>query len=62
MFARILSNKTAIAVPLASFAGALAYSVASPANCSGEDHVDPPDYGWPHHGALKSYDYASIRR
>jgi len=63
MFARILANKTAIAVPLASIVGTVAYTASStPANCSGEDHVDPPQYTWPHHGALKSYDYASIRR
>jgi ubiquinol-cytochrome c reductase cytochrome c1 subunit len=61
-FRKIISNKTAIAVPLASIVGTIAYATQSPSACSGEDHVDPPDYGWPHHGALKSYDYASIRR
>ena len=30
-------------------------------NCS-DDHIPALDYGWSHHGALASYDYASIRR
>jgi len=30
-------------------------------NCS-DDHIPSLDYGWSHHGALASYDYASIRR
>jgi len=34
----------------------------SRAECSGEDHVPALDYGWTHHGAIASYDYASIRR
>lgn len=29
--------------------------------CS-DDHIPALDYGWSHHGALSSYDYASIRR
>ena len=28
----------------------------------GEDHVPSLDFGWSHHGALASFDYASIRR
>jgi ubiquinol-cytochrome c reductase cytochrome c1 subunit len=28
----------------------------------GEDHIPSLDYGWSHHGALASFDYASIRR
>jgi len=31
------------------------------AQCS-DDHVPSEDYGWSHHGALSSYDYASVRR
>jgi len=31
------------------------------AKCS-DDHIPALDYGWSHHGALASYDYASIRR
>ena len=30
--------------------------------CSGEDHIPSLNYGWSHHGALASFDYASIRR
>jgi len=30
--------------------------------CSGEDHIPCLDYGWSHHGAMASFDYASIRR
>eukprot|EP01041_Mallomonas_annulata_P013128 gene13128-27746_t len=30
-------------------------------NCS-DDHIPSLDYGWSHHGALASFDYASIRR
>jgi len=29
---------------------------------SGEDHIPSLDYGWSHHGALKSFDYSSVRR
>ncbi|KAJ1424048.1 ubiquinol cytochrome c reductase cytochrome c1 prec [Ochromonadaceae sp. CCMP2298] len=32
------------------------------AKCSSEDHIPSLDLGWSHHGALASYDYASIRR
>lgn len=31
-------------------------------SCSGEDHIPSLDYKWSHHGALSSFDYASIRR
>jgi ubiquinol-cytochrome c reductase cytochrome c1 subunit len=31
-------------------------------HCSGEDHIPSLDYGWSHHGALASFDAASIRR
>ena len=57
MFARALYARTAVPV---AFAGVAA--MASPAKCSGEDHIPSLDYGWSHHGALASFDYASIRR
>lgn len=31
------------------------------AKCN-EDHVPSLDYGWSHHGAMSSFDYASVRR
>jgi len=40
----------------------VAYKNATPAMCSGEDHIPSLDLGWSHHGAMASYDYASIRR
>lgn len=33
----------------------------SSAHCS-DDHIPSLDYGWPHHGAVSSFDHASIRR
>lgn len=35
--------------------------IPSISNCS-DDHIASLDYGWSHHGALASFDYASIRR
>lgn len=59
MFARILSR---VNVPLTIVGGsASAYSLKS-ASCSGEDCIPSLDYGWSHHGALKSFDSRSIRR
>jgi len=43
------------------FAGAVLASFPI-TKCSGEDHIQSLDYGWSHHGALSSYDYASVRR
>jgi ubiquinol-cytochrome c reductase cytochrome c1 subunit len=57
MFARILYARSAVPIGLAGLA-----SLSSPAKCSGEDHIPSLDYGWPHHGALASFDYASVRR
>jgi ubiquinol-cytochrome c reductase cytochrome c1 subunit len=31
------------------------------ARCN-EDHIPSPEHSWSHHGALASYDYASVRR
>jgi ubiquinol-cytochrome c reductase cytochrome c1 subunit len=36
-------------------------AAVQPVNCS-DDHIPALDYGWSHHGALASYDYASVRR
>lgn len=51
-----------MAIPLVAAAG-LGFTVADSkvSRCS-DDHVPALDYGWTHHGALASYDYASIRR
>lgn len=43
-------------------AGGIVSLSNSSAKCSGEDHIPSLDYGWSHHGALASFDYASIRR
>lgn len=43
-------------------AGGIVSSLNSSAKCSGEDHIPSLDYGWSHHGALASFDYASVRR
>ena len=45
------------------FAALVGGSVIIPSfsNCS-DDHIPSLDYGWSHHGALASFDYASIRR
>lgn len=43
-------------------AGGIVSFSNSSAKCSGEDHIPSLDYGWSHHGALASFDYASIRR
>jgi ubiquinol-cytochrome c reductase cytochrome c1 subunit len=41
---------------------AIASRKEAPASCSSEDHIPSLDYGWSHHGAMASYDYASVRR
>ncbi len=58
MFSRLLKNKNLI--PGAIGASSILLSTAS--FCSGEDHINPPNYGWSHDGALSSFDYASVRR
>lgn len=52
----IISGKQ---IALAAAAGAA--MVPSLSDCS-EDHIPALDYGWSHHGALASFDYASVRR
>lgn len=59
MFARIAARGK-MAVPLVAASGVLATSTPQ-ANCN-EDHVPALDYGWSHHGALASFDMASVRR
>lgn len=61
MFSR-LSSSSALrnaAVATTAFAGVTAATKSS--QCS-DDHIPALDYKWSHHGAIASYDYASIRR
>jgi len=55
----MLSTLVKVSVPL----GAVGVSslLTSKAKCS-DDHIPALDFGWSHHGALSSYDHASIRR
>lgn len=65
MFSRFLIHKpSAYAISLTSLAiySAIQKQTSQTIECSGEDHIPALDYGWPHHGALASFDYASIRR
>jgi len=57
---RLVSSPSAGAAVLMS--GVILGRDRDPAVCSGEDHIPSLDYGWSHHGALASFDYASIRR
>lgn len=51
-----------MAIPLAAVAGiTVSARESNTAYCS-DDHVPAMDYGWSHHGALASFDTASIRR
>jgi ubiquinol-cytochrome c reductase cytochrome c1 subunit len=62
MFARFASfSAFRVAAPALSLAGVAAVSTSS-SKCSGEDHIPSLNFGWSHHGALASFDYASIRR
>jgi ubiquinol-cytochrome c reductase cytochrome c1 subunit len=58
MFSRLLISRGVL--PIAA-SGLLVASTIRPADCS-DDHVPSPEYDWSHHGALASYDYASVRR
>lgn len=60
MFGRSFSMVRTIAVPV-GMAGIAALTTSS-SKCSGEDHIPALNYGWNHHGALASFDYASVRR
>jgi len=59
MFSKLLISKAALPIGLV---GAFSFQKSKVAECSGEDHIPSLDLGWSHHGALASYDYASIRR
>jgi len=57
MLSRLAISRAAIPVMVGGI-----YLQSQKASCSGEDHIPALDYGWPHSGALASYDYASVRR
>lgn len=57
MFSRLAFSKAAIPCAISG-----AVFSANLAKCSGEDHIPALDYGWPHSGAMASYDYAAVRR
>lgn len=57
MFSRSILKKSMAPVVMA---GVATFSTSS-AKCS-DDHIPSLDYGWSHHGALASFDYASVRR
>lgn len=59
MFVRLALSRAAI--PVAAGGLLIQSQTVKPAQCS-EDHIPSLDYGWSHHGALASYDYASVRR
>lgn len=58
---RTLSNRGKLILPAVLGSMSVA-SLINTSECSGEDHIPSLDYGWSHHGALASFDYASIRR
>jgi ubiquinol-cytochrome c reductase cytochrome c1 subunit len=58
MFSKVLVSRAVIPVGLTGLFAAK----NQVSECSGEDHIPALDYGWTHHGAMASYDYASIRR
>lgn len=57
MFSRLVNARVIAPAAVAS----VYLTQSAVAKCS-EDHVPSPAYDWPHHGALSSYDYASVRR
>lgn len=59
MFSRILVSRATLPIGLSTIL--VGAASVRPAECS-DDHIPAPDYGWSHHGALASYDYASVRR
>lgn len=59
MFSRVAAKSFATPLALASVG---VFATVKRSECSGEDHIPALDYGWSHHGALSSYDYASVRR
>jgi ubiquinol-cytochrome c reductase cytochrome c1 subunit len=63
MFSKLFTSTARRATFATSALGAVAYTQLNnnQAMCS-DDHIPALDYGWSHHGALASFDYASIRR
>ena len=59
MFARNLLFKALAPITVTGY---ISLDKKNQSSCSGEDHIPSLDFGWSHHGALASYDYASIRR
>eukprot|EP00401_Gymnodinium_catenatum_P032793 CAMPEP_0117533960 /NCGR_PEP_ID=MMETSP0784-20121206/40165_1 /TAXON_ID=39447 /ORGANISM="" /LENGTH=256 /DNA_ID=CAMNT_0005330425 /DNA_START=43 /DNA_END=810 /DNA_ORIENTATION=- len=57
MFSKLLISRATLPVTFGVIAGTL----QSTTRCD-EDHIEALDFGWSHHGALASFDYASIRR
>lgn len=57
---KVISRVAVLPTTLAIVASAM--SLTEESKCSGEDHVPSPNFKWAHHGALASFDYASIRR
>lgn len=61
MFSKLLISRAAIPVGATAVLLGEKAQQQHVARCN-EDHIPSLDYGWSHHGALASYDYASIRR
>ena len=62
MFSKAYIPRNSVPVCAAALAGVLITLNVKESKCSGEDHIPSPKYDWPHHGALASFDYASVRR
>ena len=60
--AKKLIAHSKVAVPFLAGAGVYSATPSSGVAHCNEDHVPTSDYGWSHHGALASFDYASVRR
>lgn len=60
--ARKLVAHSKVAVPFVMGAGYMSVANNNNVALCNEDHVPTMDYGWSHHGALASFDNASIRR
>lgn len=61
MFSKLLISRAVVPIGLTGIYTTTLTNKFSPTECS-EDHIPSLDIGWSHHGALASYDYASIRR
>lgn len=63
MFSRLRPYKpSALVFTALTTAFVVSNEMTKSTECSGEDHIPSLDYGWSHHGAMASFDYASIRR